>query len=192
MTIAWNVVEALVALVAGWLAGSVALVGFGIDSVIETISATALYRRLGAELRGASDEEAEAHERRALRVVGFTFLALSLYILYEAGAALWFREPSDASPVGIALAALSLAVMPFLAFAKLKAGRALESSALIADSKETFACCYLSLVLLLGLVANAMIDVWWADPVAALLMLPWLVKEGFEALEESGHEAFTA
>ncbi len=183
LTVSWNVIEALIAIGAGWLAGSVALISFGIDSVIETIAASALYRRLRAELRGASEEEAEEHERRALRIVGVTFFALALYILYEAGTALWAREVAEVSAVGIGLAALSLIVMPFLAFAKLKTGRALGSAALVADAKETFACSYLSLVLLLGLGANAAYGAWWADSVAALLMVPWIVREGFEAFE---------
>ena len=183
LTVSWNVIEALIAIGAGWLAGSVALISFGIDSVIETIAASALYRRLRAELRGASEEEAEEHERRALRIVGVTFFALAVYILYEAGTALWAREVAEVSAVGIGLAALSLIVMPFLAFAKLKTGRALGSAALVADAKETFACSYLSLVLLLGLGANAAYGAWWADSVAALLMVPWIVREGFEAFE---------
>lgn len=185
LTIAWNVIEAFVAIGAGWLAGSVALIGFGLDSSIETIAAIALYIRLRAEMRGASSEESEAHEARALRVVGITFFALAFYILYEAGTTLWFREPPDPSRVGIALAALSLAVMPFLAWAKLRIGQALGSRALIADAKETIACSYLSLTLLLGLGANAFLGWWWADPVAALAMLPWVIREGREALEES-------
>ena len=185
LTITWNVVEAFVAIGAGWLAGSVALVGFGLDSTIETIAAAALYVRLRAEMRGASEEEAEAHEARALRVVGVTFLALATYIVYEAGSTLWFRDPPDVSRLGIGLAALSLAVMPFLAWAKYRTGQMLKSRALIADAKETIACSYLSLTLLLGLGANAVFGWWWADPVAALAMLPWVIREGLEALEES-------
>ncbi len=191
LTIAWNVIEAVVAIGAGLIAGSVALVGFGLDSTIETIAAAALYLRLRAEMRGATEAEAEAHEARALRVVGITFLALAVYIVYEAGSTLWFREPPEASMVGIALAALSLAVMPFLALAKYRTGEALKSRALIADAKETIACCYLSLALLLGLGANALFGFWWADPVAALAMLPWVVREGFEALEESKADCAT-
>lgn len=185
LTISWNVIEAVVAVGAGLLAGSVALVGFGLDSTIETIAATALYIRLRAEMNGASEEEAEAHEARALRIVAATFFLLAAYIAYEAGSTLWFREPAAPSRVGIALAALSLAVMPFLALAKYRTGQALKSRALIADAKETIACSYLSLALLLGLGANAWFGWWWADPVAALAMLPWVVREGWEAFEES-------
>jgi len=188
LTIGWNVLEAAVALAAGALAGSIALVGFGLDSVIETVAAVVLYRRLRAELDGVTTEEVEGHERGALRVVGVTFLALAAYILFEAGTALWTQEVPASSAVGIGLAILSLVVMPILAFAKLKAGRRLGSRALIGDSKETFVCSYLSLTLLLGLGANALFGAWWADPVAALCMLPWVVKEGFEALERASEE----
>ncbi len=182
LTIAWNVLEAAIAITAGILAGSIALVGFGLDSVIETVAAVALYWRLRAELTGTDGPELERMERRALQVVGFTFLVLAAYILYEAGSTLWFREAPEPSPVGLVLASLSLIIMPLLAFAKLRAGRRLESRALIADSKETFVCSYLSFALLLGLGANAAFGAWWADPVAALLMLPWVVKEGLEAI----------
>lgn len=183
LTIGWNVLEAVVAIGAGVVAGSIALLGFGLDSTIETIAATALFFFLRAEMTGASEEQAEAYEARALRVVGVTFMVLAAYILYEAGSALWFRETPDASRLGIALAALSLAVMPFLASAKYRAGKALKRRALIADAKETIACSYLSLTL--GLGANAVLGWWWADPVAALAMLPWLVRDGLESLEGS-------
>jgi divalent metal cation (Fe/Co/Zn/Cd) transporter len=183
LTISWNVLEAAIAIIAGAIAGSIALVGFGLDSVIETIAAATLYWRLRSELTGSDGPSLEQRERRALQVVGVTFLALAAYILYEAGGTLWFRETPEPSRVGIALAGLSLVVMPMLAFAKLRTGRRLQSRALIADSKETFVCSYLSFALLLGLGANAMYGAWWADPVAALLMLPWVVKEGLEALE---------
>ena len=182
LTIAWNVLEAAIAITAGILAGSIALVGFGLDSVIETVAAVALYWRLRAELTGTDGPDLEKMERRALQVVGATFLVLAAYILYEAGSTLWFREAPEPSPVGLVLASLSLIIMPLLAFAKLRAGRRLESRALIADSKETFVCSYLSFALLLGLGANAAFGAWWADPVAALLMLPWVVKEGLEAI----------
>lgn len=185
LTIGWNVLEAVIAIGAGWLAGSVALVGFGLDSVIETIAATALYRRLRAEQRGASEEEAEVHERKALWIVGITFFLLGGYIAFEAVSTLWTSETPATSPVGIALAAVSLAVMPVLAFAKHRTGEALESRALVADAKETFVCAYLSLSLLAGLGLNAWLGWWWADPIAALTMLPFVLHEGWEAIEEA-------
>ncbi len=185
LTISWNVVEAIVAIAAGWLAGSIALVGFGLDSVIETIAAIALYRRLRAEVQEATDESVEAHERRALWVVGITFLLLGAYILFEASRTLWLREAPEKTAVGIALAAASLAVMPILGWAKHRTGHALGSRALVADAKETFVCSYLSLTLLLGLGLNASLAWWWADPVAALGMVPFVLREGWEAIEGS-------
>ncbi len=185
LTIVWNVAEAMIAIGAGWLAGSVALVGFGLDSVIETIAALALYRRLRAEQAGATEEEAEAHERRALWIVGVTFFLLSGYIVFEATSTLWTKEPPEVSRVGMILAVVSLAVMPALAIAKYRAGKALRSRALVADAKETFVCSYLSLALLAGLGLNALFGWWWADPVAALAMLPLVLREGWEALAEA-------
>ncbi len=180
LTIVWNVAEAVIAVGAGWLAGSIALVGFGLDSVIETIAALALYRRLRAEQAGATEEEAEAHERRAL-----WFFLLSGYIAFEAASTLWTKEPPEVSRVGIILAVVSLAVMPALAIAKHRAGKTLKSRALVADAKETFVCSYLSLTLLAGLGLNALFGWWWADPVAALAMLPLVIREGREAIEEA-------
>jgi cation diffusion facilitator family transporter len=185
LTILWNVAEAVIAVGAGWLAGSVALIGFGLDSVIETIAATALYRRLRAEQAGASEEESEAHERRALRLVGITFFLLGGYIAFEAASSLWTREPPAVSRLGILLAAISLVVMPALAIAKHRTGKALQSRALVADAKETFVCSYLSFALLVGLGLNALLGWWWADPVAALAMLPFVLHEGREAIEEA-------
>ena len=185
LTIVWNVTEAVIAIGAGWLAGSIALVGFGLDSVIETISAAALYLRLRAEQNGATEEEAEAHERRALWIVGITFFLLGGYIAFEAVSTLWMSEPPKSSPVGIILASVSLVVMPVLAFAKHRTGKALDSRALVADAKETFVCSYLSLSLLAGLGLNALFGWWWADPIAALTMLPFVLHEGWEAIEEA-------
>jgi cation diffusion facilitator family transporter len=185
LTIAWNVAEALIAIGAGWLAGSIALVGFGLDSIIETVAAVALYRRLRAEQAGATEEEAEAHERKALWIVGITFFLLGGYIAFEALSTLWKSEPPKVSRVGIILASVSLVVMPVLAVAKHRAGKALRSRALVADAKETFVCSYLSLTLLAGLGLNALFGWWWADPVAALAMLPLVIREGWEALAEA-------
>ena len=185
LTIAWNMAEALIAIVAGIMAGSIALVGFGLDSTIETVSAVTLYRRLKAELAGASEKDVERHERRALFIVGTTFFVLSVYILYEAATVLVKRIPPESSIVGICLATASLIVMPALAWAKIKVGTELGSKALIGDAKETFVCAYLSLALLVGLGLNALLGWWWADPAAALIMLPFIIHEGREALEEA-------
>ena len=186
ITIAWNVIEAVIAIGAGIVAGSIALVGFGLDSIIEVIAASALYVRLRHEAEGRGDSHLA--ERRALRIVAITFFLLAAYVGYEAISNLVAREHAAESTVGIVLSALSLFVMPMLAVAKLRTGRALESTALIADSKETFACAYLSATLLAGLLLNALLSWWWADPVAALAMLPFILREGWEAFEESREE----
>ena len=186
-TVGWNAAEAIIAIVAGLVAGSVALVGFGLDSIIESISGVALYHRLRGELHG-DDERNEARERRALLFVGVSFLLIAAYVFYEAVTGLWRKEIPEHSTAGIALAVISLVVMPVLGWMKLQTGRELESRALVADAKETFVCAYLSLALLLGLGLNALFGWWWADPVAGLAMLPLIVHEGWEAIEESREE----
>jgi cation diffusion facilitator family transporter len=180
-TIAYNVVEGIVAIAAGWLAGSIALVGFGLDSSIETVSAVVVLLRLRAELRSREPGAHEAAERRAERLVGGTLFALCAYVLFESISTLVQREVPSASPVGIVLATLSLIVMPWLAVAKRRVGKALGSRALIADSTETLICSYLSFTLLLGLGLNAAFGWWWADPVAALIMVPLIFQEAREA-----------
>lgn len=190
-TVGWNVVEAGVAVAAGILAGSIALIGFGLDSLIEVTAAVALLWRLQKELRlgqEISEDDHSALERRALLVVGITFFALALYILIDAGYNLITGREAEESTLGIVLAAVSLAVMPALALLKQKAARVLESSALASDAMETWICTYLSLILLAGLVLNAALGWRWADPVAALAMLPLIIKEGREALEEAREE----
>ena len=181
-TMAYNVAEGGISLWAGMQASSIALVGFGLDSFIECMAAAALFWRLGIEARGASLERVERSERRVHRFVGGTFLALALYVLIQAGWTLLKQETVHESHIGIILAGVSLVVMPLVAWGKLHAATAIGSRALRAEAKETLACSYLSLTLLLGLVANAFAGWWWADPVTALLMVPWLVKEGVEGI----------
>ncbi len=176
LTVGWNSLEGLVAVASGVVAGSTALVGFGIDSFIESLSGGALLWRL------RSDEDAERRERVALRLVGVSFLALAAYVAYDAVRSLVAREPPEASHVGIGLAALSLVVMPLLARAKRGVAARINSRALRADSRQTDICAYLSAVLLGGLLLNALLGWWWADPAAALVMTPIIVKEGVEAL----------
>lgn len=183
-TVGWNVVEALVAVGAGLVSGSVALIGFGFDSGIEVISAVGLLWRLRTSADAPKDEETAA-ERRALHVVAFTFFALASYVGYEAISGLLVREAPGLSVVGIVLAMLSLAVMPILAWLKQRTGREWGSRALVADAAETWVCSYLSLALLLGLGLNAWLGWWWADAAGALAMLPVVLWQGWEALREA-------
>jgi divalent metal cation (Fe/Co/Zn/Cd) transporter len=181
-TLVYNVLEAIVAMWSGLRADSIALVGFGLDSIIECGAAGVLLWRLSVEARGAERETVERTERRVHWFVGGTFILLALYVTGQACWILWRGEAPDESMVGIALAVASLVIMPLVSWGKLRAAREIGSAALRAEAKETLACSYLSFALLLGLVANATVAWWWADPVAALLMVPWLVKEGVEGL----------
>jgi cation diffusion facilitator family transporter len=189
LTVGWNIIEGLIAIVAGLGAGSIALIGFGIDSFVESVSGSVLIWRLRAEATGGADEErTERVERRAERLVGVSFLVLGVYVAYEAVQTLLAQERPAASPVGIALTLLSLVVMLWLARAKLRTGEALASRALIADSKQTLACWYLSAIALVGLTLNAVFGLWWADPVAALAIVVFLAREGIEALKGEDDE----
>ena len=177
-TIGWNSLEALIAIASGIAAGSVALVGFGFDSVIEVSSGAALLWRLRMD-NGLRQEHAE---RATLCIVGWCFLALGAYVAYDSITSLLLREAPAGSRVGIALAAVSLVVMPLLARAKRKVATEIRSAALTADARQTQLCTYLSAILLAGLALNALWGWWWADPVAALVMLPIIFKEGVDAL----------
>ncbi len=174
LTIGWNSLEAVVAVAAGLMAGSIALVGFGVDSVIEVSSGAILLWRLFA---------GEHREQLALKLVGVSFLALAAYIGFEAVKSLWFHELPEESYVGIAIAALSIIVMPLLARAKRQVAANLNSRAMQADSRQTDICAYLSAILLIGLGLNALFGWWWADPIAGLIMIPIIAKEGIEALQ---------
>jgi cation diffusion facilitator family transporter len=184
-TVSWNVIEAVVAIGAGIIAGSVALIGFGVDSGIEVISAVGLLWRLRRAGPDADADEESAAEKRALHVVAATFFLLAAYIAYEAVGALLNREEPLTSPIGIALSIASLVIMPALAYAKQRTGREMGSRALVADSKETWVCSYLSLALLIGVGAFALLGWWWADPIGALAMLPVIVWQGWETLSEA-------
>jgi len=180
LTIAWNSAECLVALAAGFVAGSIALVGFGFDSAVEvTSSLAALWR-----LRNDADEAGrEAAERRTLRIVGLCFLVLAAYVLCDAAIVLIERRPPDHSRVGIVLAALSMIVMPLLVRSKRRIATRLGSGALEAEARQTQVCAYLSAVLLAGLGLNAGLGWWWSDPVAGLVMVPLIANEGWQALK---------
>jgi cation diffusion facilitator family transporter len=184
-TVAWNVIEGLVAMGAGLLTGSVSLVAFGGDSFIEVISAVALLWRLRKAGPQASAEQRGAAERKALYLVSATFFLLAAYISYEAVGALLSREGPENSTVGLVLSVVSLLVMPALAYGKQRTGREMGSEALRADAVETWVCSYLSLALLVGVGLNAAFGWWWADPAVALAMLPVILWQGWETLEEA-------
>ncbi|SDK51061.1 Cation efflux family protein [Glycomyces sambucus] len=176
-TITYNVVEAVVAITAGTIASSTALIGFGLDSVIEVSSAAALAWQFSA----TDSAVREAREHRALRIIAVSFFALAAYVTVESVRGLFFGSEAEHSSVGLILAAVSLAVMPFLSWAQRRAGCELGSATAVADSKQTLLCTYLSAVLLVGLALNSLFGWTWADPLAALVIAGVAVKEGVEA-----------
>jgi divalent metal cation (Fe/Co/Zn/Cd) transporter len=178
-TIAWNSVEGIVAVVAGIIAGSVSLVGFGVDSFIEVTSGTALLWRMSVD---AEEHNRERVEQMTLRIVGACFLALAIYVGYEALSNLIEKKPSEHILPGIILACVSLVVMPLLSRAKRHVAAQLNSASMHADAKQTEFCTYLSAILLGGLVLNAVFGLWWADPIAGLVMVPIIAKEGVDGL----------
>jgi len=179
-TVVWNTLEGLIAVVAGVIAGSISLVGFGIDSFIEVTSGSVLLWRMAVD---SDVHRRETNEKRALRIVGTCFLLFAAYITYESILDLWSKRAPEHSIAGIVLACVSLVVMPVLSRAKRKVGRALDSAAMHADAKQTEFCTYLSAILLAGLMLNILFGLWWADPVAALIMVPIIAKEGIEGLQ---------
>ncbi len=168
------------AIVAGPIAGSISLVGFGIDSFMEVTSGSVLLWRMSVD---ADVLRRERNERRALRVVGVCFLLLAAYIAYESATDLRSKRAPEHSIAGIVLACVSLVVMPLLSRAKRKVGRALGSAAMQADAKQTEFCTFLSAILLAGLLLNAVFGLWWADPAAALIMVPIIAKEWIEGVQ---------
>jgi divalent metal cation (Fe/Co/Zn/Cd) transporter len=182
-TIGYNSLEGLISIVAGLIAGSVSLVGFGLDSIIEVTSGVALLWRLHHD---RNESRREAVERITLRVVGWGFIALAVYITCDSGLTLARREIPKRSIAGIILATTSLVVMPLLARAKRRVAEGISSLAMRADSRQTDFCTYLSAILLCGLLLNALQGWWWADPVAGLVMVPIIAKEGVDAIRSRG------
>lgn len=178
-SVSYNAVEAVVAIAAGMVAGSIALVGFGLDSVVEVSSGLIILWQFRHPMP-------ESRERRALRLMALSFFALAAYVSFESVRALTGGHDPQASPVGIGLAIASLTIMPFLSWAQRRTGRSLHSSAVVADSTQTLLCAYLSAVLLAGLVLNAALGWSWADPVAGLLIAALAVREGLNAWRGEG------
>ena len=181
LTVGWNVVEGVVAIAAALAAGSVALLGFGVDSFVECASGLVLLWRLGAERRGIDEEAIERLDRRAHRLVGASLFLLAVYVAGDAILSLWHRDRPSPSTVGIVLTAVSILVMRWLAGAKRRAAAALGSRALEADAFQTTACFWLSVITLAGIGLNRLLGWWWADPVAALAMTWFIASEGLEA-----------
>lgn len=173
-TIAYNLIEAVVAVTAGTIASSAALIGFGLDSTIEVLSAAAVAWQF-------TRRDPERWERGTLRVIAVAFFALATYVTVSSVTALVLRTEPETSPIGIVLTAVSVLVMPFLSLAERRAGRQLGSATAVADSKQTLICTYLSAAVLVGLVANAAFGWWWADAVAGLVIAVFAVREGVEA-----------
>jgi divalent metal cation (Fe/Co/Zn/Cd) transporter len=174
ITITYNVLEAVIAIAAGNVASSAALIGFGLDSIVEVLSAVAIAWQFAAP-------DPEKREKVALRVIAYAFFALAAYVIIEAGLSIFGLREAAQSPVGIVLAAVSLAVMPFLSWFERRTGRELGSASAIADSKQTLICSYLSAALLMGLVLNSLLGWAWADSVAALVIAAFAIREGLEA-----------
>jgi len=178
-TIGWNTLEGIVSVIAGAFAGSISLVGFGLDSFIEVASGIALLWRMSVH---AHESRRQQNEKLSLRIVGVCFLALAAYVAFESARDLITKNSPEHSVAGIIIAIVSLIVMPLLSKAKRRVGRQLGSAAMHADARQTEFCTYLSAILLGGLLLNMALGWWWADPIAALVMLPIIAKEGIEGI----------
>ena len=187
ITVVYNVFEAIASIVFGSIAGSVALVGFGLDSVVESLSGLILIWRLRQHGKITAADE-ERIEKRARKLVAATFFILGSYILYESVEKLAVREIPEPSLPGIIIAILSIIIMPVLTWQKYKTGKKINSRALMADARETLACAFLSVALLLGLGANYLFGFWQADPIVGLIIVAFLFREGWEVWRESGEE----
>lgn len=185
-TVGYNILEGVFSIIAGVLAGSIALIGFGLDSGIESVSGGVLIWRLTRA--GLDKEEEERAERKATRLVAWSFFILGAYVLFESAKKLYFMEAPEPSLLGIVIAALSIITMPVLAYLKYTTALKMNSKALAADSKETIVCALLSVALLVGLGLNYIFGIWWADPIAALVIVVFIFWEGFETLEEGREE----
>jgi divalent metal cation (Fe/Co/Zn/Cd) transporter len=186
-TIGYNVIEAIISIAFGSMANSIALVGFGLDSIVESLSGLVLIWRL-RQHRKITEEEEEKVEKKAMKFIAITFLILALYVLFQSIKKLIFQEIPDPSLPGIIIAIVSTLVMPILSLQKYRIGKKINSKALIADSKETLACFFLSLALLLGLGLNYLLDFWQADPIVGIIIVVFLLREGITSWKESNEQ----
>ena len=181
-TVGYNILEGILSILAGWVAGSIALIGFGLDSFVESMSGCVMIWRFRKSGK-ISEEEEEKVERKAARLIGYSFFILGIYVLYESGKKLYTQEVPNPSFLGILVAIASIIVMPVLFCLKYQTGKAIGSRSLIADSKETLACVFLSVALLAGLLLNYLYGLWQADPIVGLIIVFFLVREGYDTLK---------
>lgn len=182
-TVTYNLLEGVVSVAAGMVSGSIALVGFGLDSFVESLSGGIMIWRFRG-LGNLSHEEEERLEAKAAKLVAYTFFVLGVYVLYESLKKLVLQEAPEPSILGIIIAVVSLVVMPVLFLMKHRIGKSIGSRSLVADSKQTLVCCYLSIALLAGLGLNYLFGIWWADPAAGMVIVVFLMREGYEVLRE--------
>lgn len=182
-TVGYNVLEGIASLIAGFLAGSIALVGFGLDSFVESLSGIVMIWRFRNHEK-ISHEEEERVEKKAIQLISTTFFILAAYVFYESFTKLYYRELPDPSLFGIIIAIVSLLVMPVLFYLKYKTGKTMGSRSLVADSKQTLTCVFLSFSLLIGLGLNYIYDLWWTDPIVGLVIVVFLIHEGYETYKE--------
>ena len=182
-TVGYNLVEGIVSIFAGLLAGSIALVGFGLDSFVESLSGSVMIWRFRKQ-GNISKEEEERVEKKAIRLVAYTFFVLGAYVLYESVKNIYFHEIPDPSLFGIIIAIVSIIVMPVLFYMKYRTGKSINSRSLVADSKQTLACVFLSVALLIGLGLNYLYGLWQADSVVGFVVVTYLIKEGYTTLKE--------
>ena len=182
-TVVYNLLEGVISIIAGTLSGSIALTGFGLDSFVESLSGGIMIWRFRG-LGNLSHEDEERMEAKAAKLVAYTFFILGVYVLYESFKKLILREMPEPSIFGLIIAVVSLVVMPVLFLMKYRIGKSIDSRSLVADSKQTLACCFMSIALLFGLGLNYIYGIWWADPVAGLIIVVFLMREGYEILKE--------
>jgi len=182
-TVGYNIIEGIVSIFAGVLAGSIALIGFGLDSFVESLSGGVMIWRFGKH-EEMSEEEEERIEAKAVRLIAYTFFILGAYVLYESVKKLYLQEMPDPSFLGIIIAIVSIIVMPVLFYIKYQTGKTINSRSLVADSKQTLVCCILSVALLIGLGLNYLYGFWQADPIVGLVTVIFLIREGYIALKE--------
>lgn len=182
-TIGYNVLEGIISIFAGLLAGSIALIGFGLDSFVESSSGSVMIWRFRKHGK-ISEEEEEKVEKKAIRFVAYSFFILGAYVLYESVKKLYFHEIPDPSLLGIIIAIVSIIVMPVLFYMKYQTGESINSRSLVADSKQTLTCVFLSVALLIGLGLNYLYGLWQADPIVGLVIVIFLIKEGYSTLKE--------